>query len=102
MLTIERSIVDRIVAHARADHPDEACGIVAGPAGSDRPSRFVAMANAERSPTFYRFDSMEQFRVWRGGGKRGGGAGGGFPPPTPPQGDPPPPHVPHPAPPDTH
>jgi proteasome lid subunit RPN8/RPN11 len=65
MLTIERAIVDQIVAHARADHPDEACGVVAGPAGSDRPVRFVAMANAERSPTFYRFDSMEQFKVWR-------------------------------------
>src|SRR5690348_14040718 len=23
------------------------------------------MQNAERSPTFYRFDSMEQLRVWR-------------------------------------
>jgi [CysO sulfur-carrier protein]-S-L-cysteine hydrolase len=23
------------------------------------------MLNAERSPTFYRFDSMEQLRVWR-------------------------------------
>ncbi len=23
------------------------------------------MTNAERSPTFYRFDSMEQLRVWR-------------------------------------
>jgi len=23
------------------------------------------MTNAERSPTFYRFDSAEQFRVWR-------------------------------------
>src|SRR5213593_4229265 len=23
------------------------------------------MANAERSPTFYRFDSMEQFQVWK-------------------------------------
>ena len=31
----------------------------------DRPERFVPMLNAERSPTFYRFDSMEQFRVWR-------------------------------------
>lgn len=65
MLTIERAIVDKIVAHARADHPDEACGIVAGAAGSDLPTRFVAMLNAERSPTFYRFDSKEQFRVWR-------------------------------------
>jgi proteasome lid subunit RPN8/RPN11 len=64
-LTIERAIVDKIVAHARADHPDEACGVVAGAIGSDRPVRLIAMANAERSPTFYRFDSMEQFQVWR-------------------------------------
>ncbi|WP_017593624.1 Mov34/MPN/PAD-1 family protein [Nocardiopsis potens] len=65
MLRINREIRDRIVAHARRDHPDEACGIVAGPLGSDRPERFVEMANAERSPTFYRFDSMEQLKVWR-------------------------------------
>lgn len=65
VLRIERGIYDAIVAHARRDHPDEACGIVVGPAGSDRPERFVAMENAERSPTFYRFDPMEQLRVWR-------------------------------------
>ncbi len=65
MLTIDQAIYDAIVAHARADHPDEACGVVAGPEGSDRPVRFVPMANAERSPTFYAFDSMEQFKVWR-------------------------------------
>ncbi|MFB4297256.1 Mov34/MPN/PAD-1 family protein [Actinomadura sp. NTSP31] len=65
MLTIERALVEKIVAHARADHPDEACGIIAGPIGSDRPVRYVAMANAERSPTFYRFDSQEQLKLWR-------------------------------------
>jgi [CysO sulfur-carrier protein]-S-L-cysteine hydrolase len=65
MLTISAALRARIVAHARADHPDEACGVIAGPAGSDRPQRFVPMDNAERSPTFYRFDSMEQLRVWR-------------------------------------
>jgi [CysO sulfur-carrier protein]-S-L-cysteine hydrolase len=65
MLTISRALVDQVIAHARTDHPDEACGVIAGPAGSDRPERFVAMTNAERSPTFYRFDSMEQLRVWR-------------------------------------
>ncbi|HKR68949.1 MAG TPA: Mov34/MPN/PAD-1 family protein, partial [Streptosporangiaceae bacterium] len=54
MLTISRDLLDRVIAHARADHPDEACGVIAGPAGSDRPERFVAMTNAERSPTFYR------------------------------------------------
>jgi [CysO sulfur-carrier protein]-S-L-cysteine hydrolase len=65
MLTIARDLRDKIVAHARKDHPDEACGVLAGPAGSDRPERFIPMENAERSPTFYRFDPMEQLRVWR-------------------------------------
>ena len=65
MLTIPRELRDQILAHARADHPDEACGVLAGAAGSDRPERFIAMTNAERSPTFYRFDSAEQFRVWQ-------------------------------------
>src|ERR1700730_11804433 len=65
MLTISAALRAQILAHARADHPDEACGVIAGPAGSDRPERFIAMLTAERSPTFYRFDSLEQLRVWR-------------------------------------
>ena len=65
MLVIRRDLVDAIVAHARRDHPDEACGVIAGPVGEDRPERFVEMVNSERSPTFYRFDSLEQLRVWR-------------------------------------
>jgi proteasome lid subunit RPN8/RPN11 len=65
VLTIRRDLVDAMVGHARADHPDEACGVIAGPEGSDRPERFIAMDNAERSPTFYRFDSGEQLKVWR-------------------------------------
>ncbi|MAU81245.1 M67 family metallopeptidase [Gordonia sp. Z-3] len=65
MLTISQELVDAMVAHARADHPDEACGVIAGREGSDQPERFIAMINAERSPTFYRFDSAEQLKVWR-------------------------------------
>jgi len=65
LLVIRADLVDAIVAHARADHPDEACGLIAGPQGFDRPERHIAMTNAERSPTFYRFDSFEQLRVWR-------------------------------------
>ncbi|GLY01250.1 peptidase [Actinoplanes sp. NBRC 101535] len=65
VLTIDRTIVDAIVAHARRDHPDEACGVVAGAIGSDVPSRHLPMDNAARSMTFYEFDSMEQLRVWR-------------------------------------
>ena len=65
MLRISKDLYDKIVAHARADHPDEACGVVAGPAGSGRPERFIPMTNAARSPTFYEFDSTEQFQVWK-------------------------------------
>jgi len=65
VLTIPRDLYDDIVAHARRDHPDEACGVLAGPAGSDRPERFIPMTNAARSPTFYEFDSTEQFQVWK-------------------------------------
>ena len=65
VLVIRRDLVDAMVAHARRDHPDEACGVIAGPEGSDRPERLIEMTNAERSPTFYRFDSTEQLKVWR-------------------------------------
>jgi proteasome lid subunit RPN8/RPN11 len=65
VLVIRADLVDAMVAHARADHPDEACGVLAGPDGTDRPHRHIAMLNAERSPTFYRFDSGEQLKVWR-------------------------------------
>jgi [CysO sulfur-carrier protein]-S-L-cysteine hydrolase len=65
VLTIRRDIVDAIIEHARKDHPDEACGVVAGPAGSDRPERFIPMLNAARSPTFYEFDSMDLLRLYR-------------------------------------
>lgn len=65
MLTIGKDLIDAMVTHARADHPDEACGVIAGPAGLDRPERFVPMVNAARSPTFYEFDSMDLLRLYR-------------------------------------
>src|SRR5258708_9501245 len=91
MLRIRRELHDKIVAHARADHPDEACGVIAGPAGSDRPERFIAMLNAERSPTFYRFDSLEQLRVWRDIDERDQEPGVVYHPPPPPPRHPAPP-----------
>ncbi len=65
MLTIDRATYDAIVAHAKRDHPVEACGLVAGPAGSDRPERYIEMVNAAGSPTFYEFDSVDLLRVYR-------------------------------------
>jgi proteasome lid subunit RPN8/RPN11 len=65
VLTIDRATYDAIVEHARRDHPDEACGVVAGPEGSDRPARFVPMVNAARSPTFYEFDSSDLLQLYK-------------------------------------
>ncbi|MDX3238548.1 M67 family metallopeptidase [Streptomyces sp. ME03-5709C] len=65
MLTITRALYDALVAHARADHPDEACGVIAGPAGSGRPERHIPMLNAARSPTFYEFDSTDLLKLYR-------------------------------------
>jgi proteasome lid subunit RPN8/RPN11 len=71
VLRIDRATYDAIVAHAKRDHPDEACGIVAGPAGTDRPERFVPMLNAARSPTFYEFESRDLLRLYRDMDARG-------------------------------
>jgi proteasome lid subunit RPN8/RPN11 len=65
VLRISRDLHDAIVDHARRDHPDEACGVVAGAEGSDRPTRFVPMVNAARSPTFYEFDSADLLKLYR-------------------------------------
>ena len=65
MLEIDQALVDAVIAHARRDHPDEACGVIAGPAGSDHPERFIPMVNAARSPTFYEFDSMDLLKLYR-------------------------------------
>jgi proteasome lid subunit RPN8/RPN11 len=65
VLVIRRDLVDAMVAHARRDHPDEACGVLAGPEGSEQPERFIPMVNAARSPTFYEFESGEYLRVYR-------------------------------------
>ena len=64
MLTINRELVDAMIAHARRDHPDEACGC-----WPDRwaatPQRFIPMVNAARSTTFYEFDSGDLLRLYR-------------------------------------
>jgi [CysO sulfur-carrier protein]-S-L-cysteine hydrolase len=65
VLRIREDLVAAMVAHARRDHPDEACGILAGPEGSDEPQRIIEMVNAARSPTYYEFDPTEWNGVYR-------------------------------------
>lgn len=65
MLTLDQATYAAIVAHAKTDHPDEACGIVAGAEGTDRPTRFIPMLNAAASPTFYEFDATELLQLYK-------------------------------------
>ena len=71
MLTLPGGLRAAIVAHARADHPDEACGLIAGPEGTDQPQRYIPMTNAARSPTFHEYDPAEQLKVWNEMERRG-------------------------------
>jgi proteasome lid subunit RPN8/RPN11 len=63
VLTLPQAVVDQVVAHARRDHPDECCGVIAGKGGAA--TRVFEMENAERSPTGFTFDSAEWLRVYR-------------------------------------
>jgi proteasome lid subunit RPN8/RPN11 len=64
-LTISRAIVDQIVQQARDEYPDEACGVVLGPAGADSPVRLKPMINSAHSPTFYEFDPKDLLALYR-------------------------------------
>jgi [CysO sulfur-carrier protein]-S-L-cysteine hydrolase len=60
-MRIARSLLDEMIAHARADAPNECCGMVASRDG-------VAVAvhrahNAAASPLRYEIDGMEQYRI---------------------------------------
>ena len=64
-LTITRAIVDQILEQARAEYPDEACGVILGPLNSDTPVRLKPMINSAHSPTFYEFDPKDLLALYR-------------------------------------
>ena len=62
MIDLPKPLFDQILAHAVAELPNEACGVVAG---ADRRAEHVyRMRNAEASPVVYRFDDQEQLEVF--------------------------------------
>ncbi len=64
MLTLQRSYVDEIIAHAREDAPNECCGVIAG--GDDRVAKQLYRAvNAEASPFRYNVDPKDLLRIYR-------------------------------------
>lgn len=62
MIGIPADIRDKMIEHAAAELPNEACGLLAGP--GDRVEHFFPMANADHSRTTYRLDPREQIRVF--------------------------------------
>lgn len=62
-LRIAPDVVEAVLAHARAELPNEACGMVAGVAGSGRALAFHPARNAHASPLRYRLDPEDQVRI---------------------------------------
>lgn len=60
-MRIARALYDEIVAHARADAPDECCGLVAARGGEAQ--AVYRTANVEASPLRFVIDPMELYRV---------------------------------------
>lgn len=63
MLALPEDVHDAVVRHCRAEHPIEACGLIV--ADRDGHLRVLPMRNAAQSPTYFRFDPVEQLRVWQ-------------------------------------
>ena len=64
-LTISRAMVNQILEQARAEYPDECCGVVLGPMGADKALRLKPMINSAHSPTFYEFDPKDLLALYR-------------------------------------
>lgn len=62
-LVISRDDLKRIIDHCNAGYPHEACGILAGRAGTVE--RVFCMTNARPGPASYEMDPEEQFRVMK-------------------------------------
>ncbi len=62
-LRLSRVHLEAMVAHARAEAPNECCGVLAGRDG--RVERVRPVANADRSPYTYRMDPHELLRAYR-------------------------------------
>ena len=65
-VTLSREIADAMRAHARAEAPREACGIIVGsaPAASGgAPLRWIPTTNVLASPTLYEIDAAQLLRI---------------------------------------
>jgi proteasome lid subunit RPN8/RPN11 len=63
MIRIPQRIIDSIIAQARKELPDEACGLLAGK--DNAAVTQYPMTNVDHSPEHFSFDPKEQFAVLR-------------------------------------
>lgn len=63
MLTLDKQLVEDMIAHAREEAPNECCGIIAGKDG--RGGKLFRARNAEASPYRYNMDPQDLFRIYR-------------------------------------
>jgi proteasome lid subunit RPN8/RPN11 len=64
-LRVTSKHVEAILEQSRVEYPDECCGVILGPEGSDRAEILKPMINAAHSPTFYEFDSKDLLSLYR-------------------------------------
>ncbi len=69
MTQIEKGYIDDMVAHARAELPNECCGILSGKSG--RVSKLYRMTNVEASPFRFSMDPREIAEVDMEAGQNG-------------------------------
>ena len=60
-MRISRELYDQMIAHARADAPNECCGMVAS--DGDEAVKVFPAENAAASPLRYEIDGAEQYRI---------------------------------------
>ena len=61
MVQIKQKFIDEMVAHSKADLPNECCGILAGPDG--QVMKTYPMSNVEASPFRFSMDPVELVQV---------------------------------------
>ena len=60
-MRISRSLLDEMIAHARADAPNECCGMIGGRDGEAE--KVVRVKNAAASPLRYEVEPRDQLRI---------------------------------------
>ena len=62
-LTLPPAVADEVMQHARAELPNEACGLLAGSVAAGRATTFHAARNEEASPLRYNVHPEDLVRI---------------------------------------